>query len=669
MPDTSICRLCDGACGVLVHSEGGRLTAIVPDPSDPVSGGRPCSVLAEVPAALANPDRIVQPLRRAGDGWESVPWDDALDEIADKLGQVRRSAGPSGVGLYLGGDRWSRSRETARALAFGVAMGTPHIFSETLAASGGLLRCTEAMLGHPALLLSDLSRAHYVLVFDGGQPDTGWGPHRRGRTYADALAHSQRTKGTKVVVVGPRRTELADSAHQYVAIRPGTEAFFLLGMLSAAVKGGWCDAQYIRDYTDGYGDLPEMLAAWSVERCAEICGVPAASISGVALKFGRAAMAVAHLDERITRTARGSLAVWAGLALHTVTANTLRPGGLYDYPAPVDLHHPLAFLPAAGAPRSASGQPLVGLQVSSELLRDHLPDPVRALVVVDGDPVGEAAAPGELSSGLQSAELIVVFARTHSQTTAHADWVLPLTHPFEEGELELLGSTALPEPAVRKVKRAVRAPEGCRGVESVLSELVSRLKPGLRGGAYGLHIAFGARKLASAELSAWEGRVLEWGADLDTDALDAPPHRHTYGMADRSLWRVSRENNRIDVAPDVVRPLLDAVVPPRAADARPYWLRASVPRDRVVDDEHGADRRGAVYVHPDLGLADGALARLSTEAGSLDVRVRHDPRLRDDVVDLPWGIRGAGALIPASPRDPWTGMAAWDGLSCALTAL
>ncbi len=257
-------------------------------------------------------------------------------------------------------------------------------------------------------------------------------------------------------------------------------------------------------------------------------------------------------------------------------------------------------------------------------------------------------------------------ARAHNITTAHADWVLPLTHAFEEEEVELLGSTALPEPMVRRVRRAVTPPEGCRTAEAVLAELAKRLKPGVRGGAYGLHLALVARRLSSTSLESWEGRALEWGADLDADALSSAPYRHEYGMADRSLWRVSRDTGRIDVAPDEVRPLLDAAHVFDAEADRPHWLRASVPRTRVIDNEHGADRRGVVYIHPDLGVADGALARLSTAAGALDVRVRHDPRLRPDVVDLPRGVRGAGGLIPASPRDPWTGMGSWDGLSCAL---
>jgi len=663
MPDFTVCRLCDSACGVLVHSEAGRLASITTDPADPVGGGRPCRSLAYVPSVLSHSERITTPLRREGDGFVPASWEEALEAVGGAMRSVRSDSGADALGVYLGGDRWSRSRETVRALAFGVAAGTPHIFSESVGTSSPLLRAAERMLGHPALLLSDLSRAHYVVVFDGGQPETGWGSTRRGGTYGDALAHSVRTKGTKVVVVGPRRTPLADTAHQYVPIAPGTEAFFLLGMLSAAVKGGWRDAQYIRDYTEGWDQLAELLAGWPVERCAEICGVDAAQISGVALKFGRAAMAVAHLDARVWSSPNASLAAWAGLALHTITANTLRPGGLYDHLAPIDLHHPLAFLPTEKAPQTAGGDPLFSLQAPSEALADLLGSPVKALLVVEGDPATTAADPNGMVDKLSALDLLVVCARFHSATTACADWVLPVTHPFEEGELEVLGSAALPEPMVRQVRPAVQAPEGCWPAEHVLRGLGAQLRPGWRGGPYGVHLGLAGRHLLKAELDGVEAMVLEWGADIDTEALDTPPHRVERGMADRSLWRVSHAGGRIQLAPDAARLLLDAAVVP-ASGAAPFRLRTSVPRGPEPDALHGLNIEPVAHVHPDSGLPDGARAIVRSTEGELAVTIRHDARLRADVVDIPRGVPGVGVLIAASPRDPWTHMPAWDGSGC-----
>jgi len=650
---------------VTVHSEDGRLTKITHDPSDPVAGDKPCTVLPYVPSALAHPDRITQPLRRDGEAWTEVSWDTAIDEIGASLRRIRKASGPESIGLYLGGDRWSRSRETARALAFGVATGTPHVFSESYENAAPLLRAAELMLGHPAVLLSDLSRAHYVVVFDGGQSDLGWGELRRGGTYAEALAHSVRTKGTKVVVVGPRRTPLADTAHQYVAIRPGTEAFFALGMLSSAVKGGWRDAQYINDYTNGWDALPELLAAWPVERCAQICGVEAAQISGAALKFGRSAMAVAHFDTRVWSSPHASVAAWAGLALHAITANLLRPGGLYDYEAPIDLHHPLALFPTEKAPQTHSGHSLVALQAPASALVDHLDGTLQALVVVEGDPIETRADPEALRSGLSQLDTLVVCARSHSDTTALADWILPVTHPFEEGELELLGSFALPEPMVRMVKPAVQAPEGCWPTEHILRMLGQALRPGLRGNVHGLHLSMAGRHLLGADLEDWESRVLEWGADIDADDLEAAPHRVERGMADRSLWRISRENGRIDLAPDAIRLLLDAIDAP-VIEADALWLRTSVPRSPAPDALHGRPTDSVAYVHPDSGLADGSAATISTANGSLAVTLHHDPRLRPDVVDIPREVPGAGVLLASLPRDPWTAAPARDGLICSI---
>lgn len=648
---TTICRLCPGACGVLATVAEGRLTEVTVDPTDPVSGGTPCSRLAELPEQVHHPERITQPLRRTGDTWEAVSWDTALDAIGERLRAVRSQHGPAALGFYLGGERWSRSRETVRTLMVAAAAGTPHVFSEQLEDSAPLLRVTEAMLGHPAVLLSDLSRAHYVVVFGGQQPDSHWGPHRRGRTYTKALAFSRRTKGTKLVVVGPQKAALAEQADQHIAIRPGTEPFFLLGMLSAAVKGDWRDAQYVRDYTVGWDALVELVAPWPVERCAEICGVEAARISGVALKFGRAAMAIAHVDRTVTAGPNGSLGTWAALALQTITANMLRPGGLYDHQAPLDLHHPLAFVPAMKSPSTATGAPLTALQVPAELLTEHVQQGVRGLVIIDADPVGSQSS--ATAKAIEGTDVAVVLASRHSATTAVADWVLPLTHPLEEAELETLGGHALPEPMVRHAPAVVSPPGEARPGDQILAQLYRALKPGLRGGAHGLHVALAARALADTDLAEAERRALEWVADVDPETLDASPHRLAFGMADRSLWRVSQANDRVHLAPDAIRPLLDAAQPPKATTDRPFFLHSSLPG-------------GTVRVHPDTGLEDGAAITIDTGHGTLDLTVHLDAELRADTVVVPGDTPGLADILPSSPRDPFSACPARDGLPAAL---
>ncbi len=662
---STVCRLCSGACGVLATVHDGVVTSVVPDPSDPVSRGAPCSELARVPQAMAAENRITSCLKRDGDRWVPVPRAEAVAAIGTALQAALQRRGPDALGFVLGRDSWSHTRDTVRTLSVAMAVGTPHVFSSAANDSVPLLRAAEAVLGHPALLLSDLSRAHYVVVFDGGQAESDWGPHRRGLTYADAIRHSQRTKGTRLVVVGPQRTPLAEQAHEYVAIRPGTEPFFLLGMLSATVTGEWIDRQFIRDYTDGWDALREALAAWPVERCADVCGVPAAHISGVALKFGRAAMAVAHVDGHVLHNPAGSLGAWASLALHAVTANLLRPGGLYDFAATFDLHHPLAVVTSERGPKTASGHPLVGLQAAAALVDDHVGQGVQAWVLMDADPVGEAASPETVAKAFQDADVVVALAHCHSATTAVADWVLPLSHPFEEDELEVFGGTALPEPVVRRVASVATPPGDAASPDHWLRVLAGALTPRVRGGAYGLHLGLAARALWTSDLARWEDRIAEWGTDLDLAELSAPPHRLERGLADRSLWRVSRAGGRIALMPDAARVLFDAL---RVPEAGALWLRTSRATPRGGATSWAAVPSAEAWVHSAQGLAAGTTHVLCTAHGRLSVTIRHDDRLRPDVVDVLARVPGVSALVAPSPRDPWTGRRSLDGTPCWFAA-
>ena len=103
-----------------------------------------------------------------------------------------------------------------------------------------------------------------VDLHSGQQEDGDWGPWTLGGAHEQQIQHSRRTKGTKVSVVGPRKTDFAEKMDQFIGIRPGSEPFMLLGMLVAVVKGGWGDQQYIDDYTSGYSELQEILEPWTV---------------------------------------------------------------------------------------------------------------------------------------------------------------------------------------------------------------------------------------------------------------------------------------------------------------------------------------------------------------------------------------------------------------------
>ena len=670
-------RVGDGASGLLAEVDQDSLVALHPDPADPVSGGRVASVDEASVRALSHPDRILQPQRRTGTGWETVSWETALEEIGASLRSLRSQSGAASLGLYLGASVQRSTRDLATALAFGVDVGTPHLFSELSLGLGPRQLAAELMLGHPAVLNSDLGRAHHIVVFGGDQPDLDWGPGNYGLAHEAWIEHSRKTKGTKVVVVGPRKTAFAERMNQYLAIRPGTEVFFLLGMLSAAVAGDWRDKQFVDDYAAGWDQLVEALEPWSVERCATLCGVDAATLSGVALKFSRAAMAVVHPDRSTFSGPHAGVAAWAWLALHTITANTLRPGALYEHIAPVDLNLLLSGVPRAGAPRTrASDTPLMLLQAPADCLAAELTVPgegqLRGLVVVDADPAGTLPGSDQVRGGLEGLDLLVCLAHCHSKTTQTADWVLPLTYGWEQDDVQLLDAASLPRHLLRATPAVVPPAGDCRRTAEVLASLAAAARPGLRGSAYGAHLRVASKTLLRADLASWERWIVEFAADEGADALSAPPFRIDRGDADRSTWRVSTDDGRIHLLPDEIRSALAAVREPEAEGDRPLWLRSSGRVDAAPDALHrdpSADP--GLSLHPDTlakaGLEDGGHAWVTTRHGRVRARVTSDPSLRPDTADLPHGFAAdVPQLLSAHDRDPLSGVAVRDGLPCAV---
>lgn len=651
MHDTTTCRLCESACGLLAHVEDGVLRDLFPDPSDPVTGGAaPCAIAHRAPAALRAPSRPQRPMRRVNGALQPVSWEEAIREIGSKLRSIRAEEGADGLGLWLGEGLPRAPLAMVRALAVGVGSGTRRIFSAPMELLGPRLRAAQAVLGHPAFLLSDLGRAHFVVLIGGAGPEAGWGPGQAGGRALEELRHSRKTKGTKVVVVDAEKTPLAAEMDQHVAVRPGSEPFFILGMLSAAVKGDWRDKQFVRDYTEGWDRLAAALEAWPVERCAERCGVAPAVISGLALKFGRAAMSVMHPGWSAFQGPHGELGAWAWLCLHAITANLLRPGGLYDHRGVLDLHLPMSLVPAAEAPRLRStDRPLLALQAPAGALPAELrlsgAGRLRALIAVEGDPVGHFGPSDQ--AAFDGLDLLISLSRSPSPTDDRADWVLPVLHPWERADIELFSAALLPRDLLRSAPALSRPPGEQRAVEDVLHDIFAALHPGPRGSSFGLPLTLAARALATADLAAWQRRALDLADEAAQAALGAEPFRFDRGASDRSLWRVSHPSGRLQLLPAEARAALLAAEPPAPPAA--LTLRMSGRAAGGPDALHRAEGPAVVRLHPKAGQAEGARVRVWTAEGGLEAAVKLDASLAEDVLDLSiFAHPAARALLPAA---------------------
>ncbi len=662
------CRCGECMAALLATVEGGRIVSLVPNEDDAMGRHGACGTCLASMDAANDSRRIKRPRRRGAGGWEEIDWDTAISEIAARLKDIRKQSGARAIATYAGAPVGTHSRGLARTLAFSLGLGTPNLFSPLSQVGGPWLRATELMLGHPAALQGDVGRAHYVLLLGANQEAQGWGPMQGGRNWAADLAFSRKTKGTKVIAADPRRTPIAAGADQHLQIRPGTELFMLLGMIDQICKNNWHESQYVRDFCRGYPELVAAVAPWTTERAGAICGVNADEIAGVALKFSRAAMAVAHRSPQALQSEHGTLTAWAILVLHAITANLLRPGGVYENKGVLDIHAVVSQLPTAKAPRTRVGDfPLLCLQAPGALLADEIGMPgegqVRALLSVHGNPARELPGGERLRAALSSLDLLVAIDIAGNETTELAHYVLPSTHPWEREDLHLHDTSILPYRTTAYTPALVAPPGEARSEAEILSELFRAIGPTIRGGTHGAHLRALGAYLAATDLAPWEERLL---AHSDTVDLPTLKSAGTWwgGEVDRATWRVTTPSGKIDLFPTEIAGALAALRPPVAVGGGDKWLLTSAARDGATRsfDRHGDP---GVTLHSSAGFAEGARVRVATSAGSVEAVVHLDDTLRSDVVDLPCGYAvDALALVPTDRLDPLSGCPAMSGLSC-----
>jgi len=203
------CNLCEAICGLAIEVCGDEIRAIRGDRDDPFSRGHICPKAVALQDVHSDPDRLRHPVRRMGDGtWKRLSWDEALDEVGDRLRAVQKASGNDAVGLYVGnpsvhnwgsllfGPPLSRALRTRNRFSATSVDQLPHHVSATL------------MFGHKLLLpVPDVDRTQFLLVRG---PEEAWWTVGRGRPPADSNRRNGRQ--TPLHPAGERRVALDGDA-------------------------------------------------------------------------------------------------------------------------------------------------------------------------------------------------------------------------------------------------------------------------------------------------------------------------------------------------------------------------------------------------------------------------------------------------------------------------
>jgi formate dehydrogenase major subunit len=308
------CPYCGTGCEMLVGVKGGRITEIRPALDAPVNRGHLCVKGRYGFGFTDAPDRITVPMVRRDGGWLEVSWDEALDTAAEAL---RRAEGKAGV---LASSRVTNEENYLAQKFARIALRTHNVdccarvCHAPSAAGLGQIFGTGAATNS----FADVERAGLILVV-GANPTEN-------HPIVGARVRQRARAGTPLIVIDPRRTELAALAEIHLAPHPGTNLPLFLAMARVILDEGLADAAFLEARAEGLEAFAAAALEWTPGRAARICGVPEADLRAAAIRYATVKPAMCLHGLGVTEHIQGTDGVTALAALALLTGNVGLPG-------------------------------------------------------------------------------------------------------------------------------------------------------------------------------------------------------------------------------------------------------------------------------------------------------------------------------------------------------
>ena len=631
---------CPDTCAMLVTVDGdGRATRVAGDPGHPVTAGFLCGKVSNYLDRVYAHDRVLHPLIRVGAKGEGrfrrASWDEALGVIAARLRDAIAEHGAETVLPYsYYGTQGYLQRDSMSARFFN-ALGASDLV-RTICADAGRVGVLQTHGVSPEVDPERWPRARYVLCW-------GWNPMSTAPHLWRLILEARRA-GAKLVVVDPFRSKTARVADEHVRPMPGTDAALGLGMMRAIVDAGLADEAWCRAHATGYDELLDRLAEYPVERCAELCGVPAEVIARIGREFAATQPSLLRLGVGGQRHMGAPIAYRTIACLPALAGSWRHEGGGCSY---VPTATASAIDEKALGRRDLRPGPVRRInmaQIGRALTDADMAPPVTALVCWNANPATIAPDQNRVLEGLARDDLFtVVLEQFMTDTARHADVVLPATTQLEH--LDAVFSwghhyVTWNEPAIAPRGEAKPNTEAFR----LLAARMRLDDPCFRETDEEMLASLFEGALAGVTLD--ELRERGW-VKIDLGQGPTPHAEGGFGTSDgRLALRADRLAKKgIDVLPFYDEPAEVA----DAALARRYPLTLITPKTHLYLNSTFANQRRQrraqpepfVVIHPDdaakRGIADGALVRVWNDRGTFEAKARVCDDTRPRVLVAPMG--------------------------------
>lgn len=460
------CGLCHPRCGLILEVEKGKAVSVRGDKDHPVTRGMICSRGQLMIDHLYHPDRVNYPLKRAGERgsgkWEQISWDQALDEVAEKLDSLRNQYGAETLAFTHGTKRtlhWDERR-------FFNLFGSPNVCG-----ANNVCMCPSQAVEYATVggfAWGDMRNSKCVVLW-------GMGPSMSNPGMYGAIVRAKKS-GTRLIVVDPRRIREAEMADIWLPIRPGTDVALMLGWMKIIIDEELYDKNFVENWTVGFDDLKQAVADYTVDKVSEITWLSQEQIIASARMYAGTKPAMITwgfgLDKQginatqaargrsVLRAITGNLDIEGGETLGwadpigKIIGNDLlefdaaisaeqraKQIGIDEYPffgfpgwerneaANRRLPHNYMHPPLADQTCVAHARPVFEAMLTGK------PYPVKAAISLASNPLLSLADVRKIHNALRSLELYVVGEFYITPSAALADYIFPICSTVETTEL------------------------------------------------------------------------------------------------------------------------------------------------------------------------------------------------------------------------------------------
>jgi anaerobic selenocysteine-containing dehydrogenase len=635
---------CPDTCAIRVTVQDGRAIKVQGDPDHPPTHGALCTKVSRYPERTYHAERVLHPMRRVGPKgsgrFVAVSWEDALTDIAARLNAIA-ARDPQAVVPYSYAGTMGLVQGESMAARFFHRLGAS-LLDRTICSSAGGEALAATYGGKVGMHLEFYAESKLILI---------WGSNSiASNLHFWTFAQTAKRDGAKLVCIDPRRTETAEKCHQHIALLPGTDGALALGLMHELIAHDWLDHDYIARHVDaaGWPRLRERALQWPPERVAEVCGISADEVRGLARDYGTTRPAAIRLNYGMQRVRGGGNATRLVALLPCLTgAWRHRAGGLLLSSSgwfkrvrdDAALQRP--DLLAGRTPRTINMS-----TIGDDLLREASPEfgpKIEALVVYNSNPVAVAPESQKVVAGFARDDLFtVVLEHFMTDTADHADYVLPATTQLEHLDVH----TSYGHTWVMRNEPAIAPLGEAKPNTQIFRELAAKMgfddpcfaddDETLAQAAFNDGVDSGALrtqgwyKLPIAEAPFAEGRfpTADGRCIVDSALHGVPDHVPNHEAAAST--------------PELARRFPLAMISPPARNfLNSSFVNVKSLRDiegEPIVEIHAADAQGR-------GIASGQMVRVFNDRGSYLCRALVSPRARSGVVNglgIWWRKLGAG---------------------------